>query len=284
KARMWLKKPLRRSVITKLRLDARTLLEFENGNLPADAVAGDQVPALASALAAAPARRIASLSIHANVPYKTTALVIATLSAANISELAFAVRPPGAPTEAFLHIRQFATRAEAPEPFEFPSTHMPAWNTVGAQWEAMYAACRENHYVDCEFKPTNVAEGGETHITLFARGNGVKIDLHRIGDPIPEATGGGGPALIDGIAAPVEDEVVEAPPATNATFTWRFNATTDADSPVSKTMRPLCGATACNALITAEAQTQTMRILSFIGAAFPTGTEAPFVVFQIPAR
>ena len=268
---------------TLLRMDGRTLLEIEGGRIPDAARAGNIITALQTGIDAGPARRAAELSLHANTPYITTALLVATLKAANVSQLAFAVRTVGEPNAGYLTIDEFETRDEVIELYEFPEAQMPAWGVVATNWETMYSACRENHYVDCAFKPTVIAEGGHTHITLFARGNGVKIELHRVGDPVVVAPTAG-PELIDGVGTAVDQAIAEATPAEQAAFTWRYNATTDAESPVSGTMRPLCGAANCGVLLTAEALTPTMRILSFIGAAFPTGTDAPNVVFQVPAR
>lgn len=268
---------------TLMRLDGRTILEIDGGRIPDEARAGDIISALQTGIDGGPARRAAELSLHANTPYITTALIVATLKAANVSELAFAVRTVGEPNAGYLVIDDFETREEATELYEFPETHMPAWGNVATHWETMYTACRENHYVDCAFKPQTIAEGGQTHITLFARGNGVKIELHRVGEPVVVAPTEG-PEMIEGVGTAVDQAIAEAPPAEQAAFTWRYNATTDAESPVSGTMRPLCGAANCGVLLTAEALTPTMRILSFIGAAFPTGTDAPKVVFQVPTR
>ena len=71
----------------------------------------------------------------------------------------------------------------------------------------------------------------------------------------------------------------------SAAFTWRFQATTPSsaeENVVGKTLRPLCGARRCGALVEAEAQTPTMRLISFFGAAFPNGTDAPYLMLQIP--
>jgi hypothetical protein len=268
---------------TLLRLDGRTLIELEGGRIPDEARAGNIITALRTGIESGPARRAAELSLHANTPYITTALLVATLKAANVAQLAFAVRTVGEPNAGFLTIDDYETREEAVDLYEFPAAQMPAWGNVATHWEAMYTSCRENHYVDCAFKPSSIAEGGQTHITLFARGNAVKIELHRVGEPVVVAPTAG-PEMIEGIGSAADQAIAEAPPAEMAAFTWRYNATTDAESPVSGTMRPLCGAANCGVLLTAEALTPTMRILSFIGAAFPTGTDAPNVVFQIPAR
>ena len=224
------------------------------------------------------------MSLHANLPYETTTRILATLQAANVHEAAFAVRAGTSTDAAWMVLPRFEVREEVDEFYEWPASHTRAWSELGPVWSDMYSACREEHYVDCAFKATNIAEGGNMHITLFARGNAVKVDLHRFGAPDPEPTRPSGPALIEGIAPDPTEMVEEAPPAVTAAFTWRFEASVQEDSPLSKTMRPLCGVSPCGVLMVAEGQTQTMRIVSFLGSAFPNGTEPPLVMFQVPPR
>ena len=267
---------------TAIRLDGRDVLALESGRVPDAERDGVRIPKLAEALAAAPARRAASLRIYASTPYQTTALVLGTLKAANVPEVAFAVRR-GATTElGYLKIEGFDVRPEvANEPVTIPASHQRAWNELAPVWQSMTDACRGGeHFVDCAYKPSTIAEGGDLQITFFARGSAVKLELDRVrGVDAPPPTQ---PALLDGIApeaaAPVEE------PAKGAAFMWRFQAATMAESPIAAVMRPLCGAQPCGGMVTAEGQTQTMTVLSFLGATFPNGTPAPYVVFQVPSR
>jgi hypothetical protein len=267
---------------TAIRLDGRDVVPLDRGRVPDAARDGVRIPSLAQALAAAPARRAAVLRIYASTPYQTTALVLGTLKAANVPEVAFAVRR-GATTElGYLKLEGYDVRAEvANEPITVPATHQRTWNELAPVWEAMTQACRDGeHFVDCAYKPTEIAEGGDLQITFFARGSAVKLELDRVrGVDAPAPTQ---PALIEGIAPEAAAEVVE--PAKTAAFTWRFQAATMAESPIAAVMRPLCGAQSCGGMVTAEGQTQTMNVLSFLGATFPNGTPAPYVVFQVPPR
>ncbi len=270
---------------TELRVEGQPVLPLEGGRVPDSERAGTSLPKLAEALRSGPARRLAQLRVHGNVPYLTTALVLSTLKDANIHQAAFAVRQGTGTEVGYLTLDRFDVREETDEQWaSFPPTHQRHWDELAPHWEAMSAACRENHSVDCDFKPANIAEGGELQITLFARGNAVKVELERFGAEEPEPTAAAGPALIEGIAPEPTAEEEESPPATSATFTWRFQATTSEPSPVALTMRELCGAQPCGALVTAEGQTMTMRVLSLIGAAFPNGSPAPQLLFEIPPR
>ncbi len=269
----------------ELRLEGQPVLALENGRVPDGERADSSLPKLAEALRSGPARRVAQLRIHGNVPYLTTALVLGTLKAANIHQASFEVRQGTGTNIGHLTLDRFDVRQETDDEWAtFPASHQRSWEELAPHWEAMTAACRENHSVDCDYKPANIAEGGQMQITLFARGNAVKVELDRFGVEQPQPDTAAGPALIEGIAPEPDATEDESPPATRAAFTWRFQATTSEPSPVALTLREICGAQACGAVVTAEGQTMTMRILSLIGAAFPNGSPAPQILFQIPPR
>jgi hypothetical protein len=269
---------------SNLRVDGRTVVELDNGKLPETAVAGNTITELKNAIESAPARRTATLRLFGSTPWRTSTLILSTLSEVNISEIAFMVRQGVGTDVGYLILDDWDVREQSDEFVDPPATHARQWSEMPDIWEEMYGACREGPYVDCSFKPSNIAEEGKMNIELFARGNAVKIELERWGAPVPEPAQPAEDAFLDGIDAP---DVVEdlGEPATGAAFTWRFQATTpgaDEENIVAKTMRPLCGAQPCGAVVEAEAQTPTMRVVSFIGATFPNGTDAPWLMFQIP--
>ncbi|MCA9616647.1 MAG: hypothetical protein KC586_28005 [Myxococcales bacterium] len=264
-----------------IRLDGRDVLALEGGRVPEAERDGTRVPKLSEALAGAPGRRAATLRIYASTPYQTTALVLGTLKAANVAEVAFAVRRGATTDLGYLKIDGYDVREESSEPATVPATHQRQWAELAPVWESMTEACTASeHKVDCAYKPSTIAEGGDLQITFFARGSAVKLELERVrGVDAPPPSQ---PALLEGIEADPTQPIAE--PAKNAAFMWRFQAATQAESPLAATMRPLCGAQPCGGVVTAEGQTQTMTVLSFLGATFPNGTPAPYVVFQIPPR
>ncbi len=271
---------------TKMRVDAHTILELDNGRIPDGERGGDTITKLTAAIAGGPARRVAALRLYASTPYLTTALIMGTLKQANIHEASIAVRQGTGTDIGWMGIGNINVRDETDDEWAtFPGTHQRRWDEISAHWEAMHGACAESeHKVDCAYTPTKIAEGGDMQINLFARGNAVKVEMHRFGVEEAETpTPAGGPEMIDGVPS-LDTPVEELPPATEAAFTWRFQATTTDPSPVSLTMRELCGATPCGVMVTAEGQTPTMRIASFLGAAFPNGAPAPHVLFQIPEQ
>jgi hypothetical protein len=77
-------------------------------------------------------------------------------------------------------------------------------------------------------------------------------------------------------------DVEQAPPATEASFQFRATEALTNPSPVSATLKPLCGTSACGVFVTAEKTTLFVRVASFLGAAFPDGTPAPIVAFELP--
>lgn len=265
----------------RLRLDAHTLVELQNGRVPASEQSNGAVTKLKNAIQSGAARSAATLRIHVNVPYETTAMVLKSLRDANVRQAGFEVRKGSGAETGWLVIDDFRVEPPSQEPVEFPGASQVMWDDFARAWESMYTACRMALYVDCNPKAIVVAEGGKALLTLWARGNGLKIDVTRFGGP--DAT----PApqrieMLEGIPQPAaEGEEEPIPPATHAAFTWRAEAATTDAPPISGAMRPLCGARQCGAVVQAEGQTMTMRIVSFLGAAFPDGTPSPKVVFTV---
>ena len=90
--------------------------------------------------------------------------------------------------------------------------------------------------------------------------------------------------MIDGVPAPkdVVDEALNAPPATEALFQFRAQETVAKPSAITESIKPVCGTSACGVVIQAEKATSFVRVISLLGAAFPDGTNAPNVVFELP--
>lgn len=263
-------------------LDGTQVVTLENGRLSEADQSELGIGPIETTIASAAAKSRANIRMHASVAYATMSRLMAALDSAGVREVAFAVRPPGDPQRVYLQIDNFDTRADADELASFDEREMPSWDDVRRGWPAMYGACRAGRYVDCDYQSNTIAEGGQAHITLFVSGNLSKVVFTRVADeeeeearPTPQPV-----QLIDGIEAlPQAEEEVEADE--EAVFAWRFNATVESPSPVSETVRQVCGSRTCSVLIDAEGQVPSMRVLSFLGAAFPTGTQAPHVLFQV---
>ncbi len=269
---------------SEMRVDGTTLIALESGRVPAAERSSDQISKLRQALQGGAARRAGAIRLHVNTPYETTALVLNTLKGANINTVAFEVRKPGGSADTgWMVITDYRVEPADGEPETFPAAQQRRWDELIQNWDAVYEACRRDYYVDCAGKPFNPAQGGEMEISLFARGSALKVQMVRFGvdeeadQPPPQ------PQMIEGVPTPGGEEVDMGPPVTEGAFTWRFQAATDDGlSPITGAFQPLCGAQPCGVVVTGDPETMTMRLLSFLGAGFPNGTEAPHLLFEIP--
>jgi hypothetical protein len=277
---------------TALRVDRHTVLELTGGRLPAGARSGETLSAVDGAIRSGAARRAAIIELHVSTPWETTASILGSLKAANIHTFAFLVRKPGGVADTgYLVIENYSVRAASADPIELEDPTQRNWDEFVGVWQASYEGCRrpdanqDEHYVDCTYTPTLAAPGGKVEIRLFSRGSALKAEFNRFGaEAIDEAANRPLPAMLEGIAAPAPGgEEVEYTPVEAGAFTWRFDAAVAELSPISAAFRPLCGASACGIVVTGDKETMSMRLVSFIGAAFPDGAPAPQVVVHVPA-
>lgn len=284
---------------TEMRVDGQQLLALESGNVPDAEQRDGQIPKLREKLTGGPARRAGALRLHVNTPYETTALILGTLKGANINTVGFEVRKPGGSADTgWLVINDYRVEPSDSEHETFPQGQQRRWDELVAKWQEVYESCRRDHYVDCNPAPVNPAPGGEMEIVLFARGSALKVEFHRFGmeeeDEAAQAAKRG-PEMIEGVptvgganpdpryAGLQPGDEIPPPPTETGAFTWRFEAAVDEGlSPITGAFRPICGQSACGIVVTGDPDTMTMRLVSFLGAAFPNGTEAPHVLFEIP--
>lgn len=269
---------------------------------------GQDLPKLVQALNAGPHAKV-SLAIASLVPYETVASVLASIKAAGASNVAFQVRSPASTTPGFLTLDNFAVRDKTGTGND-PSALVPGvaarpWSDFASQWDAVANGCRGARTGSCAFKPEKIAEGGELKIVLHAAGQGVNVEYFRIGaapdaSAAPEEPAAAGKKgakahkpkkkskkhveMIDGVKAPsdVAAEAETEAPATEALFQFRGQEALTTPSPVTETVKPVCGATACGVVVQAEKATAFLRVVSLLGAAFPDGTTAPTIVFELP--
>ncbi|HJL15200.1 MAG TPA: hypothetical protein RMH99_06065 [Sandaracinaceae bacterium LLY-WYZ-13_1] len=276
---------------TELRLNHQKVADLERGRPPEGQVSDHVITPLREALSSSAARSRAALTVHASVPYLTLVETMNTLQSVGLREAHFAVRTLGeSPQQGWMPLTQWQV-AEAGEEVEFPGRAVP-WSAFHEQWQEVYEACREpgrGRFIDCDFPYENIAEGGELLVTLWTRGQGMKVTFQQVNAPEEEESsggGGGGVALIEGIApapAPAEgEEEEEGEPATQGSFTVRHQEATADPSALSNLSQPVCGNRSCRAAVTTDATTMSMRVISMLGAVFANGFEQPQLVFQIP--
>ena len=288
----------------EIHVGGQSVINLASGYVPEAERQSGQIPKLAKALSAGPHGAV-SLAVASGVPYETVLLALATAKSAGVGKVAFQVRAPSATTAGHLVIDAFdvkpKTNSEANQTFAGLSPR--PWTDFSTQWDAVGNACKSSPTGSCAYKPEKVADGGELKIVLHAAGQGVNVGYFRIG-PLPEASETAEPEkaakggkkkkatkkrgkkveMIDGVPAPkdVVDEALNAPPATEALFQFRAQEAVANPSAISATIKPVCGTSACGVVTQSEKATPFVRVISLLGAAFPDGTTAPQVVFELP--
>lgn len=281
--------------MTELRLDGQPVYTgLARGQVPDTEWTSEGLTQLLSRVRAAPARSSATLTLLGTVPYETAVRVVQTLSTAGYHDIVWAVRPPGGnPTARGWLAMASPQVAPATGAYTFPGTARP-WEQFTAHWREMYDACRAGQYIDCDGSPNEPVPGGELQLVLWSRGQGMQMRFNQVNAPAATPTAAPRVALIEGVpAAPAANEPEAPPPDTSGVFSFRADEATRVEtdratgtqtpsSAISTTARPVCGATPCTVLLEADAETPIMRVLSFVGAAFPNGSAAPIVAFRLP--
>jgi hypothetical protein len=269
-----------------MHVDGHALYDMTRGEPPDSEQTPEGYTQLRTRIASLPARGIAALTIHGMIPYGTFVRTLMTLQNAGYHEFAIAVRrPDSSPT---IHWMTFSSPEIVPShgPVAFPGTERP-WEDFTSHWEEVYTACRsvgDRFYIDCDGLPAATAPGGHLQLVLWARGDGMimrfnQVDVEDAG--VPPSTG---VAMLPGVPQPQSDEEPPPRPFTTGAFSFRASVATQADSAMSMTARPVCGAAVCPTVLEADVGTNFMRVMSMIGAAFPTGSTAPRIAFRIPDR
>jgi biopolymer transport protein ExbD len=281
-----------------------SVLDLAGGSVPEAERQGNQLPKLAKALSAGPHGAI-SLSVASGVPYETVVLAVATAKSAGAGKIDFQVRAPSGTAAGHFVIEAVDVKPKTNSDTNqsFAGLAPRPWSDFSSQWDAVQSACKASPTGSCAYKPEKVADGGELKIVLHAAGQGVNVEYFRIGPPPepeaapePEKAGKGAkkkkPAkkkgkkveLLDGVQAPkdVVDEALNSPPATEALFQFRAQEAVANPSAITSSIKPLCGTSACGVVVQAEKATAFVRVISLLGAAFPDGTNAPSVVFELP--
>jgi len=289
-------------------LGGQSVLTLSGGSVAAGDHQGDQIPKLAQALSSGPHAAM-TLAVASGVPYETVVLALSTAKAAGVGKVSFQVRAPSGTTAGNLVLDAFDVKPKSNSDANvaFAGLSPRPWSDFTSQWEAVQGACQASQTGSCAYKPENIAEGGELKIVLHAAGQGVNVEYFRIGPP-PEAAApapeeeDSAPAksakkkkaakkkkkgkkieMIDGVPAPkdIVDEAENSPPATEALFQFRAQEAVANPSAITETVKLVCGAGPCGVVVQAEKVTSFVRVVSLLGAAFPDGTPAPHVVFEV---
>lgn len=267
---------------TELRVDGEAVLTLAGGKIATADRTGDIAPKLKDKLST-PARSAISVEMHAGTPYATMALVLASASTAGIRNVAFKVRKPGGSSDVgWLAINGFHT-VSAGTDASFENVATRPWSDFVNAWEAVEQGCRGAMTGNCAYKAEKIAEGGQLLIALHSSGDGININFKQVGAPPPaDAPKPQKVEMLEGVPTDPVRELEEAPPATSASFQFRAKEAQSSPSPITATIKPVCGTSQCGALVQADAVTLTTKVLALTGAAFPDGSPAPSLAFEVP--
>ncbi len=265
----------------------RPVLPLESGRMAAVAWNGREIREVTAALDVAGSPQAVVLKLQASIPYITVGRILATLSAHGVRQVFFAVRGGSTADVGYLPIDLAGTRLASYDPVAFNGPAQRQWQEFVDNWQEIESSCRGEGTVDCERKYESIAEGGLVEIELFTRQDAMRVLFRRHGvegETVEEPPPFMPPQNTRQRPARDEPEVrmPEAPPARSATFMWRKRAATSEPSPISLTMRPLCGAQPCAIRIAGDNLTPIASVLQLLGAAFPNGAPVPVVMWEYP--
>lgn len=278
-----------------IRVDENAVMALDNGNVPAGQVQDGVIGVLKSAFSGGRAR--IAVSVNASLPYQTLAQVLNTAAAAGVRNASFQVRKPGGSgtTTGWLSADNFAMTPKTDLEVKFANVAVRPWDDFTKSWQEIHDACRMSRSGSCAYVQNNPATGGNLKIVLHSSGKGVNVNFFRVGfsaEQLAEesqkreaAINEKKRAFLDGRMKQMdlEAELLKAEePASQALFQFRQDEALAAPSAISGTLRQLCGTSACGAVVSADPQTLSVRVVSLIGAAFPDGTPPPSLAFEMP--
>lgn len=278
----------------ELRLDGTAVVALDRGRVAAGDRSGDVIPKLEARLRS-PVKSAIALRLQANLPYETAALVLATAKKSGIHNAAFAVREVGGSQKTgWLVINGFSLASKAEDLPEIPGAKWPEWKSFADKWQQVFDGCRTAATGNCAYLPGNIAEGGTLRMELMTSGRGITVNFFRRGltqeqevveeKHRVEILNRKKEDFLQGRIT--HDEMVEAlllgHPSTYALFQFRYQEALKNPSALSKTVSPMCQAQRCAVVLTADGVSSMLHVLSLLGSAFPDGSTAPALAFELP--
>ena len=278
----------------ELRLDGTKVVALDRGRVAAGERNGDVLTKLEARLRS-PVKSAIALRLQANIPYETMALVLSTASKAGIHNAAIGVREVGGSQKVgWLGVNGFTTASKAQELPEVSGAKWPEWKTFADKWQECHDGCRTSSTGNCAYLPGNIAEGGTLRMELMTSGRGITVNYFRRGltqelevveeKHRVEILNRKKEDFIQGRIT--HDEMIEAlllgHPSTYALFQFRYQEALKNPSALSKTTSPMCQSQRCAVVLTADAVSSVLHVVSMLGAAFPDGSTAPALAFELP--
>jgi hypothetical protein len=278
----------------QMRLDGRPVIALSKGVVAPEDQRDGIIPKLDSALRTASKSTIA-LRLEAILPYETVALMLNTAKQAGVMNAAFQVREVGSSTTTgWLDADSYVMSSRADDMPPIQSVTPKGWEEFTAKWKQVTEACRTAPSGNCAYADNNFAKGGTLKIELFTSGRGINIDFYQRG-LTPEQQKEEEKARAKELAQKKEqflqghlshEEMVEylllGDPSTQALFQFRYNEALTRNSPLTRTIAPVCHQDKCGVVVSADSISQMVRVVSLLGAAFPDGTPAPAYAFEMP--
>lgn len=256
---------------TRIDVGGSRVFDLEGRLLPKSARGGGELPLLREYLLAEPGREGAILKVHANASIGALARVLATLEAAEIAPVHFAVRKDRSGGTGYLTPASIRTVAEGEAIPREGAAFRREWSELAANAAEMRDGCEGRGSVNCMGLKDGEGEGGITEIELFTQQDAMRIRFVQIGGVRPANA-----------RVRVRDAQREPQPG-ELEFLWRREAAHFEGSPIGVSMRPLCAAERCGVIMRAHATDLAGSALRLLGSAFPNGTLAPEVIFIIPS-
>jgi hypothetical protein len=279
----------------QLRLDGDVIAELERGRVAKSDRSDGIIPKLEAALRA-PVSTTLALRLQANLPYETTALVLNTAKKVGMRDAAFQVRKTGSSQQTgWLRLDGYIIASKDQELPAIPGAEARSWNDFTTNWQGVFDGCRTTRTGNCAYVNENFAQGGTLRSELFASGRGININFYRRGltaeqEQVEAETRSKMLAVKkeDFLQGRItEEELVEhillGDPSTYALFQFRYAEALKAPSGLTATMAPMChSGKKCGIVLTADAITPLLNVVSLVGAAFPDGTQAPGYAVELP--
>lgn len=276
----------------QLRINDQVVTALEKGRVPEAEQQDGTIPKLAAKLSGQSAIK---LRLQANIAYDTFAMILNTAKQAGIHEAHLQVRKVGgSPDTGWLSFHGFTTSSKAEDLPTMAGVQDRSWNDFTDQWEAVYEACRSAQSGNCAYVNKNFAQGGTLRMELMTSGRGINVNFFRRG-LTREQEAAEEKKLAKEMAKKKEDflqgriteeELIEAmllgDPSTYALFQFRYQEALTDPSPITDTVKPMCTGKKCGIVLTADPITPIVRVASLMGAAFPDGSTAPAVSFELP--
>src|SRR5690554_215252 len=256
---------------TRIDVGGARVFDLEGRLLPKSVRGGKELPLLREYLLADKGKEGAVLWVHANASVGALARVLATLEAAEIAPIHFAVRKDRSGGVGYLSPASIKTLPEGEAIPRQGDAFRRAWSEVPELAASMRDGCEGRGAVSCGGLKEGDAEGGLIAIELFTQQDAMRIRVEQAEGSRPATKR---PRRASNEAPPTPSELE---------FLWRREAAHFEGSPIGLAMRPLCAAERCGVVMRAHATDRAGSALRLLGSAFPNGALAPEVIFLIPS-